>query len=88
MIPLARAKAILLMVRNGETPEMFRELAHRMYSDEASYVLRRDLTVSLTPRPVAKIPFSIRPLQASDLAHVVVERPRRLPVLRADIPTC
>jgi hypothetical protein len=76
------------MLRNGEGPEMVRELVNRVHSDEASYILRRDLTVPLEPRPVAKIPFQVRPLRPGDLPQIIAERPRRLPVLTADIPTC
>jgi hypothetical protein len=44
--------------------------------------------VPLSSRPVAKIPIRVRPLVQGDLAQIVTERPRRLPVLRADLPTC
>lgn len=88
MNPALRAKTTLLMIRNGEVPDMLRELAHRVRSDEASYVLRRDLSVPLVPRPVAKIPIRIRPMERSDLPQIIAERPRRLPVLTEDIPTC
>jgi hypothetical protein len=88
MNPGLKAKTTLLMIRNGEIPDMLRELVHRAHSDEASYILRRDLSVPLARRPVAKIPFQIRPLERSDLPQIVAERPRRLPVLTADIPTC
>jgi GNAT superfamily N-acetyltransferase len=88
MNPAIRAKTTLLMIRNGEVPDILRELAHRVHSDEASYVLRRDLSVPLNPRPKAKIPIRIRPMEPSDLPQILAERPRRLPVLQANIPTC
>ncbi len=83
-----RAKTTFLMIRNGEVPEMLRELVNRVHSNEASYILRRDLSVPLARRPAARIPFHIRPLEPRDLPQIIAERPRRLPVLKANIPTC
>jgi GNAT superfamily N-acetyltransferase len=83
-----KARTALLMVRNRETSEIFRELAHRVYSQEASYLLRRDLAIPLITRPVAKISFHIRPIESRDMEQILEERPRRLPVLLANIPTC
>jgi GNAT superfamily N-acetyltransferase len=40
------------------------------------------------PRPAAKIPLQIRLIESSDFTEVIAERPRRLPALRANIPTC
>ena len=88
MKPALRTKTTLLMIRRGETREILRELAARIHSDDASYVLRRDLSRPLTPRPAAKIPINVRPLEQHDLPQIVAERPRRLPVLQASIPTC
>src|SRR5438132_8205258 len=88
MKPALRAKTTLLMIRRGETREILRELAARIHSDEASFVLRRDLSLPLTPRPAAKIPVRVRPLEPRDLPQIVAERPRRLPVLQERIPTC
>lgn len=85
---LTRAETILRVIKRGEMQQLMRELGRRLYSDDISFILRRDLSVPL-PRPVAaKIPIVIRPIQAPDLPHIIAERPRRLPVLRADIPTC
>ena len=83
-----KAKTLLLMVLKGEKSDIFRELASRLYSDEASYILRRDLTCPLVPRPTAKIPIRIRPLEPNDLPALIRERPRRLPALRSTIPSC
>ncbi len=83
-----RAKTALLMLRRGEHSEMLTELANRIYSDDASLILRRDLTRPLVPRPTAKIPIRIRPAEPGDFAQLSAERPRRLPALRANIPTC
>jgi hypothetical protein len=88
MNPALRAKTTLLMLLHGEEAEIFSELANRLYSDDTSYILRRDLARALVPRPVAKIPFRIRPMEARDLPRILAERPRRLPALRANIPTC
>ena len=83
-----RAKTLLLMLRRGEQAEILTELANRLYSDDASLILRRDLTWPLVPRPAAKISIRIRPIESIDLAEIIAERPRRLPALRANIPTC
>jgi GNAT superfamily N-acetyltransferase len=65
-----------------------RELAKRLYSDDISFILRRDLSVPLPRGLAAQIPIEIRPIQANDIPYIIAERPRRLPMLRADIPTC
>jgi GNAT superfamily N-acetyltransferase len=83
-----RAKTMLLMLLRGDTAEILGELANRLHSDDASYILRRDLARPLVPSPAAKIPFRIRPMEPGDLPTIVAERPRRLPALRAGIPTC
>jgi GNAT superfamily N-acetyltransferase len=83
-----RAKTLLLMLLRGEKNEMLKELTDRLYSDQASYILRRDLARPLVPRPSAKIPIRIRPIEPADISTIVAERPRRLPALRANIPTC
>ncbi|HJU09547.1 MAG TPA: hypothetical protein VJ728_01655 [Candidatus Binataceae bacterium] len=88
MNPALRAKTALLMLRRGEKAEMLNELVNRLYSDDASYILRRDLMRPLEPRPAARIPIRIRPLETNDLPAIIAERPRRLPALRAGIPTC
>jgi GNAT superfamily N-acetyltransferase/serine acetyltransferase len=87
LLPI-KAKTLLLMLRKGEKSDILRELARRFYSDEASYILRRDLTRSLVPWPTAKIPIRIRPLESGDLPVLIRERPRRLPALRSNIPSC
>src|SRR5262249_33471281 len=87
MNPALRVRTTLLMLRRGEAAEMLRELGRRLHSKAGSCVLRRDLTLPLKRR-AAKIPIRIRPLAADDLPQIIAERPRRLPVLRANIPTC
>jgi acetyltransferase-like isoleucine patch superfamily enzyme/GNAT superfamily N-acetyltransferase len=83
-----KAKTLFLMLRKGEKSDILKELARRFYSDEASYILRRDLMRPLQPRPTTKIPIRIRPMSPSDLPVLIRERPRRLPVLRSNIPSC
>lgn len=83
-----RAKTLLLMLLRGENTEILRELMNRLYSDQASYILRRDLAQPLVPRPRSKIPIRIRPMEPGDIPAIVAERPRRLPAIRAKIPTC
>jgi GNAT superfamily N-acetyltransferase len=82
------AKTVLLMLRRGEQTEILTELANRLYSNDASLILRRNLVRPLVPQPRAKIPFQIRPIEHSDFAQIIAERPRRLLALRANIPTC
>jgi GNAT superfamily N-acetyltransferase len=83
-----RAKTLLLMLRRGEQAEILTELANRLYSNDASLILRRDLTQPLVPRPTAKIPLQVRLIESRDFTEVITERPRRLPALRANIPSC
>ena len=83
-----KIRTMLLMLLRGEAPEMLTELTNRLYSNDASYILRRDLARPLVPRPTAKIPVRIRAMEPDDIAEIVAERPRRLPALSANIPTC
>jgi RimJ/RimL family protein N-acetyltransferase len=83
-----KAKTLLLMLRKGEKSDILTELGRRFYSDEASYILRRDLARPLVPRPAAKIPIRIRPMDPGDFEVLIRERPRRLPTLRSNIPSC
>ena len=83
-----RARTLLLMLLRGEKTEMLKELADRLYSDQASYILRRDLAQPLLARPRARIPIRIRPMEPGDIPAILAERPRRLPAIRANIPTC
>jgi GNAT superfamily N-acetyltransferase len=75
------------MIRNGEAPEVLLEAGRRIYSNGASYILRRDLSKPLA-RPQSKISFKVRPVAVTDFPQIAAERPRRLPALRANIPTC
>ena len=84
---IGQARTILLVARGGETKEIIKEAWRRVYSNGASYILRRDLFEPLTP-PVAKVPITVRAVRDSDMSRILKERPRRYSVLRANIPTC
>src|SRR6185437_7858292 len=79
--------AIMMMVRRGETAALLREVQERIYSNDISMILRCDMWEN-HPAPQAKIALRLRQLQAKDVPLVIRERPRRLPVLLAKIPTC
>ncbi|HJU28932.1 MAG TPA: hypothetical protein VJ718_07170 [Candidatus Binataceae bacterium] len=81
------SRTLPLLIANGETGEIAREFASRIYSNEKWCMLRRDMTIPFTP-PAAKIPIHIRPLEKTDIAKVVRERPIRLPALEAGLSTC
>lgn len=57
---------LIKMALNGQINSILKEIRRRLYSDEISYCLSRDLTVPFEA-PRAKIPISIRPLQESDI---------------------
>src|SRR6266481_4992046 len=82
-----QAQRLLLVVRSGKFAALAGELAKRMFSNKESYLLRRDLTVPFNPAP-PKQPIEIRPIRESDKAAILKARPGRLPILRANIPTC
>jgi hypothetical protein len=82
-----RLRAALLMARQGEAAVLTREIANRFYSNETSLVLRRDLWERYAvAHPSADI--HLRLLETRDFNQVIRERPRRLPVLLANIPDC
>jgi GNAT superfamily N-acetyltransferase len=88
MNPILTVRTLGLVVRRGETRDIVRELTRRIHSDEVSYILRRDLAMPLTRRLTPKIPITVRPLAPGDVPMILEERPRRLPALSANIPTC
>ncbi|MBV8775137.1 MAG: GNAT family N-acetyltransferase [Deltaproteobacteria bacterium] len=88
MNPFIKALTVGRIIRRGESRELLHELVKRAYANDVSYILRRDLQIPLKRHPVAKIPISIRPIHHDDVPLLIAERPRRLPVLGADIPTC
>jgi len=75
------------MLRYGDVVAPVREVSERVYSNEASMILRRDMWETV-PVPQAKIPLALRKLEARDYAAIIRERPRRLPILRSGIPDC
>jgi hypothetical protein len=73
----------------GDDPrKLIRRLGMLVYSTTESYLLRRDLTIPLTPRPQAKIAINVRPLEAGDIPQILAERPEGLPlgVLQSMLP--
>lgn len=83
----SKIRTILLVAKKGEIKEIIQEAQQRVYSSATSLILRRDLSKPLKP-PAAKQPITVRPIRDSDLSRIMKERPRRYPVLRANIPTC
>jgi hypothetical protein len=75
------------MIRRGESGVLITELRDRLYSNETSMVLRRDLREH-HPAPPPRVGGALRPLQSCDLPSIIKERPRRLPVLLDKIPGC
>lgn len=61
-----QAKVAIGLGLRGEWKAVGGELSRRFYSEDTSYILRRDLAVSVGI-PKAKIPISIRTLQPKDL---------------------
>jgi GNAT superfamily N-acetyltransferase len=84
---LTKFRTVLLVAKRGEFKEIAEEARQRFYSNSSSLILRRDLSIPLEP-PIAKLPITVRPIRDGDLAEIIRERPRRYPVLRANIPTC
>lgn len=80
-------RTVTSMIKRGESGALIKELCNRIYSEDVSMVLRRDLR-DRSHRPRAKIPLSLRRLAPEDVPIILKERPRRLPVLMDDIPTC
>jgi hypothetical protein len=76
-----------LVAGRGEIGPLVKEVKDRIYSNQVSLMLRRDLhDQQIGSEP--KVPISLRHLETADLRLIIRERPRRLPVLLADIPTC
>jgi hypothetical protein len=85
-----KLKIIATVSKERGPRELASHVARYLYSTSESYVLRRDLTVPLNPRPNAKIPISFRPLESSDLPQIIAESPSGLllGVLRQELPQC
>lgn len=78
-------RTISKMIRRGEGGVVLKELRDRLYSNETSMVLRRNLH-ERHPAPPPKIAIRLRPMEPGDFPSIVAERPRRLPVLLDNIP--
>ncbi len=70
-------RTIFRMIRRGESGVVLKEFRDRLYSNETSMVLRRDLRQH-HHAPPPKIPIRLRPME--------LDGPRRLPVLMDNIP--
>ena len=70
--------------------ELVTHVAKLIYSTSESYVLRRDLTIPLVPRPEAKVPIRVRALEPRDLPQIEAERPDGLlmGVIRSGLKQC
>ena len=80
-------RTLVFLIRRGEGPALVREMRRRIYSTDASWCLRRDLSVPFEA-PAARVPLSLRTLSERDLPAIARELPRRLPFIRAGVPTC
>jgi len=82
-----RLKTLALLIKGGETADILKELGKRLYANDASIILRRDLSKPhVTPAISSNV--RIRPLEQRDIPAIIKERPLRLPTLNARIPTC
>jgi hypothetical protein len=85
-----KSKIIAKVTKEHGPRELVTHLARYVYSNKESYVLRRNLTVPLSPRPDAKIPIKLRLLESSDLPQILAENPSGLilGVLAEGVPQC
>lgn len=74
----AKLKVMSTVTRERGPGELVKQVGKLIYSTSECYVLRRDLSRPLIPRPEAKVPISMRPLEPSDLAQIEAERPSGL----------
>ena len=94
-----RIKTVLLMLAKGEASLLAREFKRRLYSNERSLCLRRDLDIPFES-PAAKLSIQIRPLREEDVGELldeydegtpgeaVKERAQRKLFLQEKVPTC
>jgi hypothetical protein len=75
------------MIEGGETAVLVKQLLTRLYANQQSLILRCDMQAP-HPLPAAKIQLHLRTVLVEDLAGIIQERPRRLPILLEAIPTC
>ncbi len=94
----ARWRNIVLLAKQFRFREIGQKLAHRVYYNNYSYCLRRDLQIPF-PAPEAKIPIIIRRLEQGDITKLfanVADLPAsdqadlysRLDFWNAKVPTC
>jgi len=97
----ARSKLtwLILSVKAGQPGLILEKVRRKIYSNSASFCLRRDLTQSFEP-PVAKIPITVRPIQDAEAAHLfntgapglsaceIGDRIARTGFYRSEIPQC
>lgn len=82
-----QTQRLLLVLRSGKFEALGREFAKRVFSNSESYLLRRDLSIPFHAAP-AKRPIEVRPICDADVPEILKDRPGRLAILRAKIPTC
>ncbi len=94
-----RAKMVFSLIARGEIGLLAREFKRRLYSNERSLCLRRDLDTPFET-PEAKLPLKIRPLHERDVVELldvhgkdipseaVRERAQRKLFLPEKVPTC
>jgi hypothetical protein len=91
--PMSLATKLKIMgtvTKENGPRELLTHVAKLIYSTSECYVLRRDLSVPLVPRPQAKIPITFRPLEPQDLPQIEAERPDGLlmGVIRSGLKQC
>jgi hypothetical protein len=74
----AKLKIMGSTMKDGNPLELTRRVRKLVYSTMESYILRRDITVPLMPRPQARISINVRPLEPGDMPQIVAERPEGL----------
>jgi hypothetical protein len=83
-----KLKIIGIVTKERGPAQLVAQLAKFAYSTSEVYVLRRDLAVPLKPRPKAKVPITVRPLETSDISQIEAEGPSGLltGIVRSGLP--
>ena len=83
-----KLKIIGVVTKERGPAQLVAQLAKFAYSTSEVYVLRRDLAVPLKPRPKAKVPITVRPLETSDISQIEAEGPSGLltGIVRSGLP--
>ena len=84
---LQLSRTLPLLIKQGESNEVIREFAGRIYSNRLSYLLRRDNSTACSI-PEAKIPIIVRPICHDDIPVILQERPVRVAALESGLSTC